>query len=88
MRIGEFNLECSNCTLTVYCGKSSPPQLCTIKSLQNANDAFYRKLAECLSDADIEHKLRQYDIVPEKPEDRKGKRLWAVCDVILDKMYL
>ena len=71
MRIGEFNLDCSNCTLTAYCGSSKPPQLCTITALQNVNDVFYRKLAEGLSAADIEHKLRQYDMVQESQETEK-----------------
>ena len=88
MRIGELNFDCSKCTLTAYCGSSKPLQLCTITALQNVNDVFYRKLAEGLSAADIEHKLRQYDMVQESPVDREEKCLWAVCDVILDKMHL
>ena len=86
MKIGNLNEHCGNCPLIDYCTEPyETPQLCTIDSLEDVEAKEYKRIAEGITDDEIEDKLKQYeenDISPWS-DNYNG----AICDIVLEKLY-
>lgn len=86
MKIGELNEHCGNCKLIDFCTEPyETPQLCAYEELANVEETEYKRIAESVTEEEIENKLRQYEENNISPWD--DERNGAICDIFLEKLY-
>lgn len=85
MRIGELNEHCGDCPLIDYCTEPhETPQLCIYEELENIDTEKYKEIAEKITNAEIDDKLKQYEENNISPwtDEHNG----AICDLVLEKL--
>lgn len=86
MKIGELNEHCGNCKLIDFCTEPyETPQLCAYEELADVEQEEYKRIAESITEEEIENKLRQYEENNVSPWD--DERNGAICDIALEKLY-
>ncbi len=86
MKIGELNEHCGNCKLIDFCTEPyKTPQLCVYEELADVEQEEYKRIAESITEEEIENKLRQYEENNVSPWD--DERNGAICDIALEKLY-
>lgn len=85
MKIGELNEHCGNCSLIGYCSEPfCEPQLCMREELEDVEEEKYIRIAESVTEAEIEDKLKEYEENGFSPWD--DGRNGAICDIVLEKL--
>ena len=78
-------MHCGNCPIVDYCTHPhETPALCCVQGLQDVDIDDYKKLAEQVTEEEIQIKISQYE------EERIGcidERAEAICDCVLEKIY-
>ncbi len=86
MKIGELNEHCGNCELLDLCTEPyETPQLCVYEELADVEEAEYKRIAESVTEKEIEDKLRQYEENSVNPWDDEYRG--AICDIVLEKLF-
>ena len=86
MWIGELNDRCGNCSIIDYCAEPyCTPHICAYEELEDASVELYKRMAESVTEEEIEDKLRQYQECNVSPWD--DERNGAICDIVLEKMF-
>lgn len=87
MKIGELNEHCGNCKLIDFCTEPyETPKLCVYEELADVEQEEYKRIAESITEEEIEYKLRQYeenDFYPWWDDERNG----AICDIVIEKLF-
>lgn len=85
MKIVELNEHCGDCPLIDYCTEPyETPQLCAYEELESIDTDKYKDIAEKLTYAEIEDKIKQYEENNVSPwtDEHNG----AICDLVLEKL--
>ncbi len=86
MKIGELNEHCGNCKLIDFCTEPyETPQLCAYEELADVEQEEYKRIAESITEEEIEDKLSQYEENNVSPWD--DERNGAICDIVIEKLY-
>lgn len=86
MKIGELQDHCGNCKIISYCTEPfETPHLCTYDELEDVEEETYLKIADNITEEEIEDKIKQYEESAEEgwTDDYNG----AICDIVLEKLY-
>lgn len=85
MKIGELQDHCGNCKLIDYCTEAyETPHLCAYKELEDVEEERYKKIAESITEEEINNKLRRYEENNISPWD--DEKNGAICDIVLEKL--
>lgn len=85
MKIGELQEHCGNCSIIQYCTEPyNTPQICVCEELEHIPEELYKLIAEIITEAEIQDKLKQYEENDVSPWD--DERNGAILDLILEKL--
>ena len=83
--IGELCERCGECELVKYCTEPyETPELCTVGELEDVPVETYLRIADCISEEEIQEKIKEYEDNNFSPWS--NERAGAICNIVLEKL--
>ena len=84
-KIRELCERCGECELMKYCTEPyESPELCSIEELEDVPVKAYLRMANCITEEEIQEKIKEYEDNDSSPWS--NKRAGAICDIVLERL--